>query len=861
MAGCLVTFGLFWEHRRSRLYRRPDPAELERRTLAERYAYLSRYGNDIVLLLDERGRIIEANDRAVATYGYSLDELLRLSVRDLLDPSEWAGFSRRWEDPERKSSELYEMRHRRKDGSGLSVEVSSRLFAVDGRVLRHGIIRDITGRKQSEDRLHRVTRAMRVLSASNQAVVRAGNETELYHDICAAITDTGGYPLAWIGFAEHDSQRSVRTVALSGRNTEYLSAHGITWSDEPHGRGPVGRCIRTGQIALSNDVDRDPGFEPWRQNAERFGFKSVVALPLLCEGALIGALTIYASEPDAFYPEEMHLIEELVGDLSYGIEVRRRELQRAEAERALRQSEMEFRTLFDSATDVILIRDLDGRILEVNSVACRRLGYSREELLSMTVNDIDSPAFAGLLSRRMAMVAERGEALFETAHVRKDGLETPVEISCRVFEYRGAPAVLSMARDITERKRAESEAQARAAELERAKTEAEDANRAKGEFLANMSHEIRTPMNGIIGMTAILLDTPLTPTQRDYAETVRRSADALLAIVNNVLDFSRIEAGGMELESVVFDIAACLAETGGLMAAQAREKGLEYVFQAETEHHWVRGDAGRVRQIVLNLLSNAIKFTEQGQVTLGFASTSAAPDGDRGILAVSVTDTGMGIAADDLPLIFRKFTQLDSSLGKRHEGTGLGLAISRQLAEMMGGALTAASDLGHGATFTLTLPLVWDSPPCAAARGPDQPAAPSETEVPVRRRRILLAEDNAVNRKIGVLVLEKLGCSVDVAANGREAAEMADRCSYDLIFMDCAMPEMDGYAATRHIRERQSGDRRVPIVALTAHAIEGARERCLDAGMDDYVAKPISPAALERTVVKWSPSDPSPMPG
>ena len=314
-------------------------------------------------------------------------------------------------------------------------------------------------------------------------------------------------------------------------------------------------------------------------------------------------------------PKRVRLLEELAGDLSYGIEVRRGELLRAQAERALRQSETEFRALFDNANDVILICDLEGRILEINSVASRRLGYSRQELLSMTNSGIDSPAFAELVPARMAMVVERGEALFESAHVRKDGLEIPVsEIGCRLFEYRGAPALLAMARDITERKKAEAEAQARAVELERAKTEAENANRAKSEFLANMSHEIRTPMNGVIGMTGILLDTALTPAQRDYAETVRRSADALLAIVNNVLDFSKIEAGRMELELAAFDIVACLAETSELMAVQARAKGVQYVLQTETEHHWVVGDAGRIRQIILNLLSNAIcKFTERGQ--------------------------------------------------------------------------------------------------------------------------------------------------------------------------------------------------------------------------------------------------------
>ena len=846
MTACLTTFGLLWNFQRGRFYRRQHRADLDRRALAGRYAHLSRYVNDIVLLMDESGRIIEANDRAAAAYGYGLDELLQLSIGDLLEQPGVPDPREVWAILEEKGSALFESTQRRKDGSTLKVEVSARRVLLDGRKFHQSIVRDITERKRGEEQLRRATRAMRVLSASNQALVRSHDESSLFDAICAAITETGGYPLAWIGFAEDDEQKSVSIAAAGGRNLAYLAGLRVTWVDEPTGRGPTGTCIRAGRIQVCNDVDTDVRFGPWRDNASRFGHRSVIGLPLYCEGAVIGALTIYAGEPDAFHDEEMDLLRELAGDLSYGIQAHRRRLEQERGEEAVLQAAMEFRTLFDSASDCILITDLEGHILEANAVACEQLGYSREALVHKTVLDIDSSACRALIPTRLEQIVAHGQFLFESAHMRKDGVELPVEISARLFDYRNAPAILSVARDISSRKKAEAAARRHAAELERAKTDAENASRVKSEFLANMSHEIRTPMNGILGMSGLLLDTPLTEEQRDYAETIRKSTGALLGIVNDVLDLSKIEAGRMDLELTRFDIVNCLEEIGELMAPQARAKGLQYAFEARVSCRWVYGDAGRLRQIVLNLLGNAIKFTERGQVSLAISSTELSAS--DGAFEISVADTGIGIAAADLPQLFNMFTQLDASLSKRHQGTGLGLAISRQLAHLMAGALNVSSELGRGAKFVLTLPL-----PLAAETGQEPSAQFEDAQIARKNRRILIAEDNLVNQKIGVRLLEKCGCRVDLAANGREAVEMAGRFPYDIIFMDCGMPEMDGFAATRAIRSRQNGDPRTPIVALTAHAIAGTREECLAAGMDDYVSKPVSLATMQQMLLKWSP--------
>ncbi len=414
---------------------------------------------------------------------------------------------------------------------------------------------------------------MRVLSASNQALVRSTDEAGLFRAICGAVTATGGYPLAWIGFAEEDAKKSVRLAAASGRAVDYLKSQRITWADEPHGHGPAGTSIRTGRITTFNQLSAHADFEPWKERGAAFGFQSVIALPLTCDEVVIGALTIYSTEPQAFRRDEVDLLKELAGDLSYGIAGHRRRLSQARTEEALLQSALEFRTLFDTANDAMFILDPDGRLLEVNQVVCDRLGYPRDQLLCMNVEDIDSPAFAPERARRLERLLQGGQSLHESVYITRSGAELPVELNCRLFEYRGSSAILCVARDISERKRLEAAAYKHAADLERAKTTAENASRAKSLFLANMSHEIRTPMNGILGMSGLLLDTPLLPEQRDCAQTIRQSADALLAIVNDVLDFSKIEAGRMQIENVSFDIVTRLAEIGDLLTTADVRQG------------------------------------------------------------------------------------------------------------------------------------------------------------------------------------------------------------------------------------------------------------------------------------------------
>ena len=514
--------------------------------------------------------------------------------------------------------------------------------------------------------------------------------------------------------------------------------------------------------------------------------------------------------------------------------------------------------------------DPGSRIVYANEAAAQELSCSRQELLSMTVSDFDPDFGADQWQASWKAQKASGSLSFETRHRDRTGRVFPVEVIAKYLEFGGQEFSFAFSREITAQKAAQEAMRA-------AKEEAEASNRAKSEFLANMSHEIRTPMNGIIGMTELALDTPLTAEQREYLTTVRGSADSLLRIINDILDLSKIEAGRFDLDAVAFDLREAVHTSASILDLRARQKGLELLCAVDSGvPNRLVGDPLRLRQVLINLMGNAVKFTERGRVMVEVRLEEQA---ESPLLHFTVTDTGIGIPPDKQAFVFEAFSQADGSHTRRYGGTGLGLTICARYVEMMGGRIWVESEPGNGSQFhftarfrrapSSTIPdaafprqaLEGLSALAAAAAdlGSTAPLAGGGAmtrdlaAAPARPLAILLAEDNAVNQRLAVRLLEKRGHSVVVTANGAEAVAAFAERPFDAVLMDVQMPVMNGFEATSAIRarERDTG-RRTPIIAMTAHAMSGDRDRCLSAGMDGYVQKPIQPAelfaAIERVV-------------
>jgi PAS domain S-box-containing protein len=513
------------------------------------------------------------------------------------------------------------------------------------------------------------------------------------------------------------------------------------------------------------------------------------------------------------------------------------------------------RAIVDSANVAIISTGPDRLVRNFNAAAERLLGYRAEEVIGRAQPDIwHDPAEL----QRIADEIERetGEAMEPNAAVLRWGLETGgvVEHELTLIRkdgstFRGALSItpvrasdagitgyMGIIQDITERRLVE-DAQRHARE------EAEAANRAKSQFLANMSHEVRTPLNGILGVTAMLLETELPPEQRQLAEIVLTSAEGLLSIVNDILDFSKIEAGRTDLEKIDFELPGLLRSVAELQTARANEKCLTIVTEiAPDAPSRLHGDPLRLRQVLNNLLGNAIKFSDHGEIRLVVRVDHAAPD--EVALRFDVADCGIGIPPEKQAKIFEPFTQADVSTTRLFGGTGLGLSICRHLVELMGGRLGVESEPGCGADFWFTAS--FGLPAISAASGP--PLEVEEAE-PLPKLRVLLAEDSAINRLVATHQLRKLGCDVEVVDDGQQAIDATATMRFDLVLMDCQMPVVDGYAATAAIRAREACEGSYTrIIALTANAMKGEKERCLAAGMDGYLSKPFRPAELHSLI-------------
>src|SRR5512139_952588 len=509
--------------------------------------------------------------------------------------------------------------------------------------------------------------------------------------------------------------------------------------------------------------------------------------------------------------------------------------------REVETEKQKYQTLFETNSDAVVILE-DRGFTDCNPATLSMFGMdSVSSFLDTPISKLGTPVQANGMSAHdhaehaISQARSEGHAVMDWQGQRLDGSVFPAEIALHAMQLEGKPVIQAIMRDVSERRAAE-------AAKEAAREAALQMVRAKSSFFANVSHEIRTPMHGILGMSGLLLKTPLDGRQREYVSTLKSSAENLLTIINDILDFSKIEAGKLAIEQVAFSPADLVQGVVALFQARALEKNLHLTLSLpDNPPPALLGDPTRIRQILLNLVDNAIKFTHRGEVEL-----LARFEPDEGGIGCQfrVRDSGIGMSEDTQSRLFQAFSQADSSTTRRYGGTGLGLAVSSQLAELMGGQLTVVSEPGKGSTFTRSLMLRPSTLPLA-----ELPASPMIQ----LQGRILVVEDHPVNQRLLAHQLREMGLQYALAASGRQALDLLAEDDFDLVLMDWQMPEMDGLEATRQIRQLPTAIRNIPIIALTANANAGFREACLAAGANDYLSKPYTEAALAALLMQWLP--------
>jgi len=722
-----------------------------------------------------------------------------------------------------------------------------------------------TAQRQAENDLAQRTRELLLHNQVLHLISKGAPLPEVLQGLASRVEALHPGALCSILLLDEDGRHLRHGAAPSLPDFYNQAIDGVVIGD---GVGSCGTAAFRGERIIVEDIQQHPFWALYRDLAARAGVQSCWSQPFKNrDGRVLGTFAIYHQQATSPSATEIGLIEDYASLAGLAVE-------RARTEEALGKSQQRYRLIADNSSDVIWLLDLPGLEFSYISPSVQRLrGWTPEEIMAQPLSAALTPeslrrveeALADSLKRLAQgdQTARSGNLEIEQPH--KDGFVISTEVVTTILlDAAGLPKqIMGITRDISERKQAEAEldqyrhhlermVEERTAALSVAKEAAEAANRAKSTFLSNMSHELRTPMNAIMGMTDLVLRRASDPKQRDQLEKVAQASRHLLAVINDILDISKIEAERLKLEVVAFKLGGVIENVLSLHAQKAAEKGLPLLVDmapglAERE---VQGDPMRLGQILINLTTNAIKFTETGAVTIHVRQVEESADDV--LLRFAVKDSGIGISADDQQRVFSAFEQADGSMTRQYGGTGLGLAISKRLAQLMGGSIGVESEPGVGSTFWFTARLRQGRGRLASAHGQFESFAEQRIRAGYHGIHVLLAEDEPINQEVSQALLEEAGFLVDLAGNGEAAVAAVKAGDYDLVLMDVQMPIMNGIDATRQIRALP-GRGALPIIAMTANAFAEDRQRCLEAGMNDHVGKPVDPAVLFETLLKWLP--------
>gem|GEM_PF-4649789 len=803
----------------------------------ERFRILFEHSPDAIFLTEVDHpttfrSIFACNEAAGWMNGYARDELIGQSI-DLLHPQPTNTPAYDASLVQLRLSGMLHLEgiHRRKDGTLFPIESSIALISLAGRELIVGVDRDITERKQTEQRIaafsvlgQQLSAAPDVRSAA-QVITRVADEL-LSWDACVVLLYDPDEDLLdpVLSMDIIDGQRGEAPLVTTG----YTPSHLARRTMDEGGQLLLRANPTVGDARLIGFGDAD------RPSA------SLMFVPIRSGASVVGVLTIQSYTLQAYTSRDLNTLQALADHCGGAME-RLRVAETLEAER------QRLRQIVEVAPVAMAILDTEMRYIAHSAGWTTTNQFPEQSVIGCLHFEVfpDFPERWKVMYQRA--LAGEPFSTSEDSYVQADGRRAALRWAITPWyvdqdRIGGIVVVID-----------------RIDELIAAREAALAAVRAKSEFLAAMSHEIRTPMNGVIGMTELLLDTPLTTEQREYTQIVQDSAHGLLTIINDILDFSKLEAGKVMLERIDVDPRALVAGAITVLQLRAHEQRIGLRTDvADDVPLLVRGDPDRLRQILLNLISNAVKFTAHGEVVVRVSV--AAGTGTHPMLRFAISDTGIGLSVPAQQQLFQPFHQADSSTTRKYGGTGLGLAISKRLAETMGGAIGVESVAGQGSTFWFTAPLEQATEDASSGEREGIQSGAKLTESGLLgddvERVILIAEDNPVNQKLALAQLRKLGYRAEAVATGREALDAVAAKQYDLVLMDCQMPELDGFAATAALRVREAGHaagRRLPVIAMTANAMQGDREACLAAGMDDYLAKPIKVDALRAMIERWLP--------